>query len=32
MNSTNKKQEIDIAQYSKEGKEVPKGHHYIYNG
>lgn len=29
MNSTNKVQEIDIAQYSKEGKEVPKGHHYI---
>jgi len=25
----NKKQEIDIAQYSKEGKEVPKGHIYI---
>lgn len=30
MNSNeNKKQEIDIAQYSKEGKEVPKNEHYI---
>lgn len=25
----NTKLEIDIAQYSQEGKEVPKGHHYI---
>lgn len=25
----NKKQEIDVAQYSKEGKEVPKNHHYV---
>jgi hypothetical protein len=29
MNSNSNKQEIDIEQYSKEGKTVPKGHHYI---
>lgn len=29
MNNNQNKQEIDVEQYSKEGKEVPKGHHYV---
>jgi hypothetical protein len=29
MNNNNNKTEIDVEQYSREGKDVPKGHHYI---
>ncbi len=29
MNNKENKKEIDVEQYSKEGKEVPKGHTYI---
>lgn len=29
MKKEENKMEIDVEQYSKEGKEVPKGHHYV---